>query len=51
MATRFVKGSDVEIIYNELNDWDQVFQIVEKNLYIKPWYLSLWEAIPSWPSL
>ena len=44
-------GSDVEIIYNELNDWDQVFQTIEKNLYIKPWYLSLWEAIPSWPSL
>lgn len=32
-------------------DWNEVFQIVRKNMYVKPWYLKLWEAIPTWSPL
>lgn len=32
-------------------DWDEVFQVVRKNMYVKPWYLKLWEAIPTWSPL
>lgn len=33
------------------SEWSEIFGFIEKNKYTKPWYVNLWNAIPSWNPL
>ena len=36
---------------SKIPQWDEVFDIIEKSKYVKPWYVNLWNAIPVWEGL
>lgn len=42
---------DEDFIILENEDWGSISSFIEKTKHIRPWYVKLWDAIPSWSSL